>query len=632
MAKNDSEHDKSRNPQPKTQPHPHELPPALQKIVDKADKEDNFYDELYEGTSPPSTESNIRYAAYASRIRTALISAQRYVAYTSDIGESFRPIAHPNLVRTAYGISWAYLAGDVAHEGYKAYCNNQRILHPELPREADAKHYNDAMLDPSSASLDAQIAAAPKKVAPLDDWRTVMAQRAVFQSLASMGLPAFTIHSIVRYSGRALKNVKSSKIRGYGPIGLGLAIVPALPYIFDEPVEQAVEWVFHKGVKVFEGPDAVKGSPETGREKSLQRHNQKAANKEKELDFISAVLFPPKVPVASDCTDFALSLVASGYKAHPFAAMASSSRSDPADETTTTFTTMDEKDPTLIGTHCQYAYCNQLDFLPFRCESCRGTFCLDHRSESGHKCPKAGEWAARRRRANLATPSLGAGKSMVDVERPCASPTCKTTIGTSLSTAVHCSSCNRDYCLKHRLNEDHDCKNLVPIGARPSKFGKHPDYAKTALGKLKAWGISQKANMSQRVLPKPKPTSAAARLVAVNNLKKTAKGEAKIPPEKRVYIYVEAEAATTTSKLPSGEFYYSKDWVIGRVLDAAAKSLQVQNINNQGMDEASKLRVFHVEGGRLLEFNEKVGDALVSGNRVVLLRGVGPAIPNLIEA
>ncbi|TVY91340.1 AN1-type zinc finger protein [Lachnellula willkommii] len=310
--------------------------------------------------------------------------------------------------------------------------------------------------------------------------------------------------------------------------------------------------------------------------------------------------------------------------------MTTPSASDPPEESS--YTTMDEKDPTLIGTHCQYTYCNQLDFLPFRCESCRGTFCLDHRSESGHKCPKAGEWAARRRRANLSTPSLGAGKSMAEVEKPCADPKCKTIIGTSLSTSVHCSTCNRDYCLKHRLREDHDCKNLIPIGARVGRFSTQPDKALAAFGKLKAWGASQKASMSERVLPKPKPTSAAARMVAVNNLKKSAKGDAKLAPEKRVYIYVDAEAATTTSKFPSGEFYYSKDWVIGRILDAAAKALQVENINNQGLDEKSKLRVFHIEGGRLLEFNEKAGDSLVSGNRIVLLRGVGPAIPNLIEA
>jgi AN1-type zinc finger protein 1 len=36
------------------------------------------------------------------------------------------------------------------------------------------------------------------------------------------------------------------------------------------------------------------------------------------------------------------------------------------------------------------------------------------------------------------------------------------------------------------------------------------------------------------------------------------------------------------------------------------------------------LRVYHVEGGRLLEFSEKLGKSLQSGNTVVLLRGVGP--------
>ncbi len=30
-------------------PEPEKLPPALQKIIDTADKEDNFYDELWEG-------------------------------------------------------------------------------------------------------------------------------------------------------------------------------------------------------------------------------------------------------------------------------------------------------------------------------------------------------------------------------------------------------------------------------------------------------------------------------------------------------------------------------------------------------------------------------------------------------
>ena len=56
-------------------------------------------------------------------------------------------------------------------------------------------------------------------VPAIEDYRSVMVQRAVFQSVASMGLPAFTIHSLVRYSGRALKNAKNTTIRTYGPIG-----------------------------------------------------------------------------------------------------------------------------------------------------------------------------------------------------------------------------------------------------------------------------------------------------------------------------------------------------------------------------------------------------------------------------
>ena len=61
-------------------------------------------------------------------------------------------------------------------------------------------------------------------VPAIEDYRAVMAQRAVFQSIASMGLPAFTIHSIVRYSGKALKDAKNTRIRMYGPIGVGYVL------------------------------------------------------------------------------------------------------------------------------------------------------------------------------------------------------------------------------------------------------------------------------------------------------------------------------------------------------------------------------------------------------------------------
>ena len=114
-------------------------------------------------------------------------------------------------------------------------------------------------------------------------------------------------------------------------------------------------------------------------------------------------------------------------------------------------------------------------------------------------------------------------------------------------------------------------------------------------------------------------------MAALNMLKRNAKGDAKVPMEKRVYVYVEAEAKTTESKFPRGEFWYSKEWSVGRVLDEAAKGLQVVNVNNRGGGEEERLRVFHVEGGRVLAFGEKLGEVCTSGNTVVLLRGIGPS-------
>lgn len=176
----------------------------LQKLVDN----ESIFDDIYDGNLGDSTDSSLRYAAYAQRLRTIMLSAHRYVAYTSDIGESFRPVAHPYWVRGAYAVSWAYLIGDVSNEGWKAYKRNQKLLHPEQDQ------HMSAIVDKSAPTP------LPMHIPAIEDWRSVAAQRAVFQSVASMGLPAFTIHSIVRYSGRALKDAKNVTIRTWGPIGV----------------------------------------------------------------------------------------------------------------------------------------------------------------------------------------------------------------------------------------------------------------------------------------------------------------------------------------------------------------------------------------------------------------------------
>ncbi|KAL8841483.1 MAG: hypothetical protein Q9170_000946 [Blastenia crenularia] len=288
------------------------------------------------------------------------------------------------------------------------------------------------------------------------------------------------------------------------------------------------------------------------------------------------------------------------------------------------FTQMDEEMLSIGGT-CQYLTCDSYDFLPFRCESCHGRFCQDHRTEAGHKCAHAGEWAARRAQQQYNRESSSQNplnqKPTTITATQCSHPECKTFVDTLNSVGVVCSTCNRKYCLKHRIPEDHECKKIAPLGARQGSVAlRQTDKARAALGRLKLWGKEKQA----AVMPKPKPSTAASRVIALNQLKRTAKGDEKIPIDKRIYLHVEAEANTTTSKLPRGAFWYNKAWTVGRLLDDAARGLQVQNVNNRGGGEEERLRVFHVEGGRLLGFGEKTEDVLAQGNTIVLLRGVGP--------
>jgi len=119
----------------------------------------------------------------------------------------------PWVVTAAYGVSWLYLTGDVAYESYKT--------HRRGPSPIEAVN--------SSEPTRVGIAAV---------------QRATFQSIASMALPAFTIHTAVAQSRKVFRSATNPKVRTWGPTMTGLAIVPILPYLFDHPVEHVTDRAF----------------------------------------------------------------------------------------------------------------------------------------------------------------------------------------------------------------------------------------------------------------------------------------------------------------------------------------------------------------------------------------------------
>lgn len=288
-----------------------------------------------------------------------------------------------------------------------------------------------------------------------------------------------------------------------------------------------------------------------------------------------------------------------------------------------TFTQMADNDLESLGRHCQFEYCGQLDFLPFRCESCRSTFCLEHRSETAHKCPRAGEWA-RRNTAKENIPFAVTEKPNIYNSDQCAHLDCKTLIHTLKDPGVRCPNCNRQYCLKHRLREQHDCAKITPLGARQGGGGTQNDTLKSMFARVRSWG-RDKQNSVVASIPKqkPKPNSPAARARELNALKRSAKGDAAVPADKRLYLHAVGTADTKASEPPSGDFYFDTRWKVGRVLDDVARRLHVENLNNRAGEE-ERLRVFHVESGDFLEFKDEIGGGKVKqGDTIVLLRGAG---------
>jgi mitochondrial fission process protein 1 len=139
------------------------------------------------------------------RLRTVVQAQSRLLAYTSEVGEAFRPVVNQTLVTGAYAVSWLYILGDVGYEGYKMQ-----------------KHGGETQ----------------------DIARTVV-ERGIFQSLASMIFPAVTVHTIVDQSSKLVKSWPTSSLKRFGPSALGLSTIPILPVLFDHPTEYVIENLFN---------------------------------------------------------------------------------------------------------------------------------------------------------------------------------------------------------------------------------------------------------------------------------------------------------------------------------------------------------------------------------------------------
>jgi mitochondrial fission process protein 1 len=158
-------------------------------------------------------EGPARFLAFASRA-TRLIAPYsqqaRYLAFTSDFGEAARPVVRPKIVTASYAVTWLYVLGDVATEGYHQWRKT-----PE---------HRTQVIDKVS-------------------------RVATFQLIASIALPFLVIHQTVKGSTVLLKRYLSPKyasVHKWGPSAVGLGVIPFLPVTVDHPTEHAVDYVFNR--------------------------------------------------------------------------------------------------------------------------------------------------------------------------------------------------------------------------------------------------------------------------------------------------------------------------------------------------------------------------------------------------
>ncbi len=134
-------------------------------------------------------------------VRKALVR-MRLTAFTSEVGESFRPIIRRWLVLGSYGVSWLYVFTDIAIQGFEAADNTAA----------------------SACSIRRRIVRA-----------------SIFHTIATMLVPAVTVHTVVQVGTALIKKLAGLPAWfSWMPTAVGIGIIPLL-VLLDRPFEHLLD-------------------------------------------------------------------------------------------------------------------------------------------------------------------------------------------------------------------------------------------------------------------------------------------------------------------------------------------------------------------------------------------------------
>lgn len=127
-----------------------------------------------------------------------------------------------------------------------------------------------------------------------------------------------------------------------------------------------------------------------------------------------------------------------------------------------------------IGKHCALPTCHQKDFLPFKCDYCHESYCLEHRAYSSHGCDGGLSKDVTSADCPLCHKTIRFTKAqdanMVweehylngcsheakqKVHKTCGRTDCRTILGPV--NTFSCSKCRLQVCISHRFPDDHNC-------------------------------------------------------------------------------------------------------------------------------------------------------------------------------
>jgi len=240
-----------------------------------------------------------------------------------------------------------------------------------------------------------------------------------------------------------------------------------------------------------------------------------------------------------------------------------------------------------LGTHCDFASCHQLDFLPFTCSLCKQVFCLTHNVPSSHMCPFEGKTSD--------LPQFTGEKSF---------SCCKDECTKRELQPIICQACDRNFCLAHRHQVDHLCPLLEKKKETMIQTKEHVQkIVESKSGKKSGQGRKSKATAAK---------------VALMKMKLKAKGDTSVLAIDRIYLQIIPPLETSNSQY----MYFSKVWSVGRVVDEASILGGIANQNN--IASAKKLRMFDADDGHMFpvecKLEELLNEAggLYSGGNVIL--------------